>query len=313
MKKTIFSFSWIPVVFLLVRCGSASQTAAEEVKMNEIIGYEYDTDEKSLLWEITGNGLKQPSYLYGTIHIQRKEVFAYDTVVSKIFDTCAAYAMELNMDEIDMKKMNKTMQMDKPLDSIISAEKYRVMDSLMLAEAGMGMTMFKKMKPFFLMAMMMKDDIGTDMPMALDLDFFNKAKKKKKKLIGIEKFEEQMAAVDELTIEEQVDMILEGMKDTTHGAFKFDEMLDTYLAGDLEKMVELTKDSTYPEKFHKAFLHDRNIRMADRIAKICSEQMTFNAVGAGHLGGDDGVIALLRKKGFTLKPIKTEFKTVETK
>jgi len=312
MKKTIIKFSWLPLVFLLVRC-SSSQPAAEERAMKDVMGYEYAPDDKSLLWEITGNGLKQPSYLYGTIHIQRKEVFAYDTIVRRLLDTCAAYAMELNMDEIDMKKMNETMLMEKPLDSIISPEKYKTMDSLMMAEAGMGMAMFKKMKPFFVMAMMMKDDIGTDMPMALDLDFFNIAKKNKKKLIGIEKFEEQMAAVDQLTIEEQVDMILDGMKDTSHGAFKFDEMLDTYLAGDLEKMMELTKDTTYPEKFHKAFLHDRNIRMADRIDKICHEQMTFNAVGAGHLGGEDGVIALLRKKGFEVKPIKTKFKTIETK
>ena len=47
--------------------------------------------------------------------------------------------------------------------------------------------------------------------------------------------------------------------------------------------------------------------MADRIAAISKEQVTFNAVGAAHLGGKDGVIALLRKNGYTVKPIKTKF------
>ncbi len=305
--KTLFLSSarslrlWVvPVVLGFSACASE--------KNNADPGYSYADNDNSLLWEISGNGLKEPSYLYGTIHIQRREVFEYDTVVSIVFNKSAAYAMELNMEEIDPMKAAALMQTDKPLDSILSPEKYRQLDSLFLAHTGMNLSLMKKTKPFFLMAQIMQLQIGGDMPVALDLDFFEKAREQKKKLIGIEKFEEQMAAVDELSIEEQTDLILEGYKDGEAPLAQIDELLEAYLNAEVQKMAELSKDTLYPEKFHRAFLQERNIRMADRIAEIVREQVTFNAVGAAHLGGEEGVITLLRQKGFELKPIKTAFK-----
>ncbi|HRE75148.1 MAG TPA: TraB/GumN family protein [Flavobacteriales bacterium] len=288
-------------ILFLLACTGKKQSLQEQ------LGYEYAENENSLLWEISGNGLAEPSYLYGTIHIQRKEVFDYDTLVGLLVDTCAAYAMELNMEEMNPFKVAKMMALDEPLDKLIPVEKYNQLDSFFRAETGTGIGLRKTTKPFFLMSEIMMKEIGGDMPMALDLHFFSQAKSKKKKVIGIEKFEEQMAAVDELTVEEQVDIILKGLGDSTSSLNKFDELIETYLKGDLEGMVRLTQDTLYPPKFNKAFLIDRNIVMADRIADICNKQVTFNAIGAGHLGGPEGVIALLRKKGYTVKPIKTTF------
>lgn len=300
-SKIALYLSSLPVLLLLINC-------SKKKEFNEIIGYSYNENENALLWEISGNGLKQPSFLYGTIHIQRKEVFNYDSIVNVIFDTCAAYAMELNMDEISPFSAAKKMMMDKDVRELISPEKYRILDSIYMASEGKPIGSMGKMKPFFLMSQMMMKEIGGDMPLALDLHFFDRAKDQDMKVIGIEKFEEQMAAIDVLTVDEQVDMIIDGYKDTSSSVTKFEEMIQTYLGGDLNGMAKLTEDPAYPEKFSKVFLWDRNIVMADRIAEISKEQMTFNAVGAGHLGGDKGVIALLRKKGYTLKPIKTVFK-----
>src|SRR3989344_4320498 len=107
-SKITFYLASLPVLLLLINCGKKKE-------FNEIIGYSYNENENALLWEISGNGLKQPSFLYGTIHIQRKEVFNYDSIVNVIFDTCAAYAMELNMDEISPFSAAKKMMMDKDL------------------------------------------------------------------------------------------------------------------------------------------------------------------------------------------------------
>lgn len=296
---------------LFLMSGSCQKEAPT---LQESLKYEYDDDENSLLWEISGKDLKQPSFLYGTIHIMRKEVFAYDDVVKRIFDTCSAYAMELNMADIDMKKMTEMMMMDKPLDSVISPDKYHQLDSLFLAESGAGLEMFKKMKPFFIMATLMKKDMGDDMGTALDLDFYNKAQEAGKKLIGIEKFEEQMAAVDALTIEEQVDMMLQGFSDTTSSLLRFDDMMKMYLEQDLSGLTDMMLDDpAYPKEFNEAFIVKRNKRMADRISDISQKRMTFNAVGAAHLPGKEGVIALLREKGYTVKPIHFTFQEPKPK
>lgn len=311
--KPLFQFplSLFALVFLLGSCGEAPKP----LSMQEHYGYAYAENDNSLLYEISGNGLKTPSYLYGTIHIQRKEVFDFDTLVMQLFDTCQAYAMEVAMDEVNPMKAAKMMTLEKPLDSLISMEKFHKLDSIYEAETGSKLGMMKMTKPFFLIAQLMAEDIGGDMEMALDFYLFTKAKEAKKKTIGIEKFEEQMAAVDQLTIEEQVDIIIKSVEDSTSSMAKFDELLKMYLDGNLMDLMKMMEDPAYPEKFNKAFLHDRNIRMADRIAEISKEQMTFNAIGAAHLAGPDGVVALLRKKGFEVKPIKIQFgnKTVKSK
>jgi len=302
LKQVFPIFGFVPFLIFILSCGE------KEKSIQEYLGYEYAENNHSLLWEISGNGLKTPSYLYGTIHIQRKEVFAYDSIVQKIFDTCSAYAMEISMDEVNPIKAAKMMMLEKPLDQLISPEKYARIDSFFRAETGIGIGLRKTTKPFFLMAQLMQKDIGSDMEMALDLYFFNMAKDQKKKTIGIEKFEEQMAAVDQLTVDEQVDLILKGLGDTTSSMAKFDDLIKVYLEGDLDKMIELSTDTMYPPKFNQAFLIDRNVHMAERIGKHCKDQMTFCAIGAAHLGGPQGVIELMKKDGFTLKPIKTSFR-----
>lgn len=288
----------------VVSCGAKEETKAEE-KSNADVQYEFG-DDKTLLWEITGKGIKKPSYLYGTIHIQNSKVFNYDTIVAQVFNNSEAYAMELNMDEMDIKGMMDYMTMEKPIDSFITPTQFRTIDSLLQKRMGVGLVAQRNYKPFFIYSELMVSSEKKDKALALDLDFFYKAKKAKKKLIGIEKFEEQFAAVDMISIEDQVKMLLEMTNENSSDSL-YDMLVATYLEGDLEKMIELSKDTTMPDNFEKAFLIDRNERMAERIAKLCEEQVTFNAIGAAHLGGEHGVIALLRKAGYTVKPIKTKF------
>jgi uncharacterized protein YbaP (TraB family) len=295
----------LPLITTLISCG-ASSTEEKSDEGKPKVKYEFG-DDKTLLWEITGNGLKTPSYLYGTIHIQNARVFAYDTVVAQIFNACDAYAMELNMDEMNMTEMMKFMMMEKPIDSFVTPAQFRTIDSLLQKRMKVSLTSQRNYKPFFIYSELMVSSEKKDKAVALDLDFFMKAKKAKKKVIGIEKFEEQFAAVDMISVEEQVKMLLEMTKEDASDSL-YNMLVDTYLEGDLEKMIELSADTSMPENFEKAFLIDRNIKMAERIGKISEEQMTFNAVGAAHLGGENGVIALLRKNGYTVKPIKTKFK-----
>src|SRR5688572_11063629 len=118
IKKPTFKHLFLlPLITTLISCGASSkEDGAEEGKPK--VKYEFG-DDKTLLWEITGNGLKTPSYLYGTIHIQNARVFAYDTIVAHIFNGCDAYAMELNMDDMKMAEMMKFMMMEKPIDSFV--------------------------------------------------------------------------------------------------------------------------------------------------------------------------------------------------
>ncbi len=167
--------------------------------------------------------------------------------------------------------------------------------------------LFNKIKPFFVSAELTQAELKKDLPLALDMHLCDIAKKEGKEIYGIEKLEDQMKAIDKISLQEQARMLMDGVKDSSDIEEKFKDLLETYLNADLDKMVELTNDSTLPADFSQAFLVSRNKTMAKSISKLIKKHKTFVAIGAAHLGGKDGIITLLRKKGYTVEPIPFEF------
>ncbi len=258
------------------------------------------------MWKVSGKNLKSPSYLYGTIHIQDKRVFSFDETVSNAFNSCDAFAMEILMDEIEHDDIMDAMLMkDNSLDKLLSKEEYHILDSVVKEMTGSGIFIYNKMKPFFLSSQLMQMNIEQDMEQALDLYFLKMARDSGKECFGVEKFSDQIRAVDAISLEDQADMLYEGIIDTTGNddAGKMDEMLEAYMSFDLESIFEMTNDTSLPAEFNKAFLIDRNVGMAKHFVKIAKKQTLFCAVGAAHLPGETGVIALLRKKGYTVEPV----------
>lgn len=267
---------------------------------------------QSVLWEITGRRLKQPSYLYGTIHIQDKRVFAFGDEVLEAFNNSEAFAMEILMDEINPEVIREAMFMkDNSLDKLLSAEDYKLLDSIVREKTGQPLMLFNRMKPFFLSSQLMQMDLAKDMSEALDLYLLNMAREQNKICLGIEELSDQIKAIDVISLEEQAQMLMDALTDTVENTDeKFEELLEAYLNADLKKMYELTKDTALPENFHQAFLIDRNIKMARQIHRFIRRHSTFNAIGAGHLYGEKGVINLLRKRGYYVEPILFEWQEV---
>jgi hypothetical protein len=169
------------------------------------------------------------------------------------------------------------------------------------------------MKPFFLSSQLMQMELIQDMPMALDLYFLDYARKQNKICLGIEAFSDQIGAIDALSVEQQAQMLLEGLADTSSlmSMNQFEDLLNAYISQDIDSLYTLSNDTSMPPEFNEYFLVKRNKKMAKRIAKFSKKQATFNAIGAAHLPGEKGVIALLRKKGYTLTPVPFSFNFVE--
>jgi uncharacterized protein YbaP (TraB family) len=249
---------------------------------------------------------------YGTIHIQDKRVFAFDNTVKQIFESCDAFAMEILMDEISQEEALDAMLMkNTTLDKLLSKEEYRILDSVVKANTGAGLFIYNKMKPFFLSSQLMQMNMQQDMELALDLYFLKNARDAGKPCFGVEKFMDQINAIDAISLEDQADMLFVGLTDTTgnNDTDKLDEMLETYMNFDLDKLFEMTNDTALPAEFNKAFLIDRNVGMAKNFVKIAKKQSVFCAVGAAHLPGNTGIIELLRKKGYTVEPVFFNWQT----
>jgi uncharacterized protein len=265
----------------------------------------------SLLWEIKGKGLSQPSYIYGTVHSFDSKAFRYVSQLAPKIAASDIFAMEMILDMQSQNLMDLMQYAIMPGDTTISMllepADYDRLSQYMTDSVGLPMMMLGKMKPFFLMAMMTEQSSPQDAARFLDDSLSQIAKLAKKKVIGIETMKEQLSAIDQITLREQATMLMQEVDSalTSSSTKQMDEFMELYATGSLDSLHTQYQEHEFSNTFQLALVTDRNHRMADRIEAYLTDKMRmFVAVGALHLPGEEGVINLLRKKGFSVTPVK---------
>ena len=126
-------------------------------------------------------------------------------------------------------------------------------------------------------------------------------------MYGLETIEEQMAVFDNIPYQEQMDDLLRTAKNgLEEDKAEFDKMQEVYKTKDLNKIMKFmaeTENKMYGNNA-SVLLTDRNKNWIPKIEAIAKEKATFFGVGAAHLGGKEGVIMLLRKKGYKVEAVK---------
>jgi uncharacterized protein len=265
-------------------------------------------DDKSLLYEISGNGLSQPSYLYGTIHIICKNDFLMTEATKKKFAEAQQVYLELDMDDPKMMpEMMKSMYMTdgSTIKSLLSEADYQKVSQFFKDTLKTNIGGMDKMKPFVLASMAAPKMLACS-TQSYEETFMKMAKDEHKEILGLETVQDQFGAIDKMGMKKQADMMLVKLvEDWGDGKQKFKQMITDYKNQDVEALLEdMTKSKTADAEFQENLLVVRNQNWIPKIEKIAKEKPTFFAVGAGHLGGEKGVIALLRKQGFTVKAVK---------
>lgn len=263
-------------------------------------------ETQSLLWEISGNGLESPSYLYGTMHVGDKRAYRFSKSVMPSFNRCKAFAMEINPSEVNPMEMMEMMKLKEgTLQDLFTPAQWDSLSGFMLEKHHTELSTFNEFSPFFVYSVLSQSSFKNNKGQALDLYFFEEAKKGRKDLHGLETVEEQISAINTMTQEEQVNMLMDVMRGKDDSDPKFlKKMLKYYSKGDLDKLMEMSHDADMGEDFEAALINDRNYRMAERMEPLIKEKSTFVAVGALHLPGEEGVLELLRKQGYTVRALK---------
>ncbi|CAM3791132.1 TraB/GumN family protein [Mucilaginibacter galii] len=264
---------------------------------------------KGLLWQITGNNIKEPTYLYGTIHMFDTSMYQIpQPVLAKLTQTKQVY-FELDFGKINPMEMMKyalvkdsTERLDKLLDSA-SLQKFRAIAKSSAMLQMMGDNMFR-LKPIFLTTMLLNNGKSV----AIDMEMYNRAKQLKDSIGGIETVEEQMGAINALSAATQAQMVKEMLKTYTNADDAIKKLTGIYVKQETSTLLaEMSDGAPMDAAFNEALLIKRNIIMASRIEKLVGPKSTMIAVGAGHLGGEQGLIALLKKKGYHFKNVPFTF------
>ena len=265
--------------------------------------------ENTLLWEISGRDITQPSYLFGTMHLLCSEdARLSDSLRYSIGITKQVYF------EIDMDDMMETLGALKYLnmnnntrlsDLITPAEYQRVQDYFKHNKVMLPLTMMERMKPYFITALISESKFPCPAKDGMEQVIMKEAKKDSKPIYGLETVQFQASVFDSIPYQRQAKDLVKMIDSSGNSNDSSDvQLLDVYRKQDLNKMQQMTVEEEGMSDFIDLLLYSRNTNWVHKMPAIMKEKATLFAVGAGHLGGDKGVISLLRQAGYTLRPVK---------
>jgi uncharacterized protein YbaP (TraB family) len=304
MSNTRIS-TWLLILFTGLVLSCKSTKAAQ--------GSGTDSLPHALLWKIEGKELKEPSYLFGTIHMIPQEHFFLPVGFDEAFEEVEEVYFEIDLDEMTdlgalMGLLTNLMMNDGiSLKSLLNAQEYQEVADYFEA-LGLPMFMLNRVKPMFLSMLaevnLTDADMSAEDMISYEMDLYEKAATGSKEVGGLESMAYQMAIFDSIPYQDQAYMLLDAIRSTSGDDGSFDAMVELYTTQDIEGMISLmNSEEAGIAEYEDILLHNRNRNwipiMSDRM-KLSS---TLFAVGAGHLAGEDGVIQLLRKAGYTLTPV----------
>ena len=273
----------------------------------------------SLLWEISGKGLTSPSYLYGTMHM----VCAEDTRMSEGLKNAIQKAKQVYF-ELDMDNMEEMMSVLKyarmtnglKISDLVSADDYQKLEEYFKNNKSMlPFAMMSRFKPYFITAVISEGIMGCKKKVSVEQMIMSEARQYDKEVNGLETLEFQASIFDSIPYEKQAQDLVMYVDSIDKFKSITMEMVDMYRKQDIHNMDSLMeKSDPGMMQYMGVLLYDRNKRWASQIPEQMFNMPTLFAVGAGHLGGEKGVINLLREQGFTVKPLdNTKFVDAETK
>ena len=243
---------------------------------------------KQLLWEISGNGLKEKSYLFGTLHSNDKRIFDLSDSVYYALDKANLIILEADIFElfkdIDSREDLPNTLYDKDGKAYTASE--------IASRTTYG------------------DENG--MPQFIDALLEEYCHNANKKFFALEDVKDQLNLGAKLNFTKRI-FINDAFND-----FSNQKLIELYLKGDITAIERFIRANLSADKEQfAALITDRNNKMAHKLDSILKKKESFFcAIGAGHLAGSEGVINLLRTRGYRLRPIlwsRSENKTLAKK
>mgnify|MGYP003575172891 CR=1 FL=1 len=268
-------------------------------------GFSQHVETNTLLWRITGKALARPSYLFGTIHVTDKKAFNFQDSLYRFLEDVDAFAMEVHPDSMTMlltAYLNGDATEEYNWDNNLSQTQLKQLDQQLNKAAQKLPAGSKSRKIKYLLERLMNaDKKSTDaMNTFMDAYLYEVARRHKKEIYGLEQVRDQVHALAALPKGVQFNnflKLLEKWDPATESPIH-----DMYYKEDIGQMETFYR-TMFTDSVLQVFLYNRNAVMVQQMDRLMQEKTLFTAVGAGHLAGSKGVIALLKQKGYQVEPV----------
>tara|TARA_Y100000589_G_scaffold154130_1_gene146808 strand:- start:274 stop:1113 length:840 start_codon:yes stop_codon:yes gene_type:complete len=262
--------------------------------------------QNSLLWQITKEGLKDTSYLYGTIHLANKKYFYVNPKVHEIKKNVDAGVFEIVLQQDSLSIISKSLKAieGEKIKDIYSAEEQSLIFSYFKTRLGLQELVVNEFKPLALTAFIFQILIPPDTIGAIDQLLQNDFKTMEKRISGLETVKMQYDLLFGMPLNFQKEELLDAVQKEDSLIKSIHELDSVYINQDLKGISLLLGDLKNHKYLSEELLNDsRNISMLPKIEALLSKQSNLICVGAAHLSGENGLIELLKLKGYKLSPI----------
>ncbi len=311
VKMSLMAICWAGLAVALpkVTANQKHRDGAEHNKIFIISNAANIADENTLLWKITGNGLKKPSYLFGTMHILCADDAVLSSNLKKAIRDCDEIYFEIDMDNTqEMAGAIKYLRMNDgvKLSELLTPEEYKKVDEYFKShKVPLPLTILNRFKPMFISSLIGERLMDCEKKNGMEEQIMSENKKNYgKETRGLETLEYQASLFDSIPYEKQAKELVNYIDSMDYYSKSSQETLDVYRKQDLRRMDSLIKKSDPGmDEYMDILVYRRNRNWVKQMPGIMEGKTILFAVGAGHLPGDQGVINLLRKQGYKVEPL----------
>ncbi len=270
------------------------------------------SDQKGFLWKIQSK--TATAYILGSIHAYKSELYPLTKKMEDAFDKSDALAVEANVNEVNpdsmMTMINGALYKDKSmLEKHVSRETYE-MTTKKLQELGLPLEIFQNTKPWFVamtLTSMELQKLGLSPEYGIDNYFLKKAENKKR-VVELESIHYQVNLLNGFSDAEQELFLVSTLKDLDLLKKEINSILKAWNTGDTKTMESFVfrslKDDPNMLPIYEKLVFTRNKNIALTIEEyLKTNEKYFVVVGAAHLVGKDGIIEILKKKGYLVEQL----------
>ena len=269
---------------------------------------------KHFLWKVSrGTAV---AYLVGSIHVGTAAMYPLDAVITQSFERASRLVVEVNVAGVDQDAMAQRMlgagmyTDGKSLREAIAPQTWRDLEQA-CTQLNVPLPLLQMQKPWLASLMLTTfaaKAYGYDEKLGIDLHFLQRAKQRGIAVVELESLDFQLGLFDHLSPTEQEAMLKQTLADVRKGAANFAAMVTSWRQGDSGQMETLVNDSfdktPNSDHLYQLMFTDRNAGMAAKVDGLLQQGgVSFVVVGSGHLIGPQGVVGLLKKRGYSVEQL----------
>lgn len=266
------------------------------------------TPKSSMLWKIERDDLKHPTYMLGTMHLINKEFYHFPNKLKKLVINSQQLIMELGgmpnqMEAVELMRLPDSLSLSDYFTPDEMSLIYRFAEKELNMNRDMFNITFGKMKPFIILQLITQKQFEGETE-SYEMTLMSLAKEQQINTLGLETIQQQISFFDAIPAKEFGNIIKSYFENADSLKDQTKIMQEIYRSGDLDSLARYMMESS-PElmEFEELLLTNRNINWVPQIIELIFQKPSFIAVGAAHLAGENGLIALLRKEGFKVTPV----------